>query len=191
MAKKHWTYFNDDFKHRKVDEFCAWYLRGNSVKVDIMKSIMVDAKEELRLAEPAPPPVYRTADERAYWETRGLNLQRQTEELSPLAKLFKKVPDERFNDLKALVHRYAGIGKTVDEGKDALIQELWTLVALLEEENRIDEGKGFRMEPFNEMEMARLVAKLENLEARYENTVKFLRENNAAFISWEKRQPKQ
>ncbi len=31
---KKWTYFNEDFKHRKVDEFCAWYLKGNSDKVN-------------------------------------------------------------------------------------------------------------------------------------------------------------
>jgi len=184
VKKNQWTYFNDDLKHRKVDEFCVWYLHGNSEKVETRKQTYVDATEYRMSLEPQHPARYKTAEERAYWESRAVDLQREIRKFSPNEKTSIMVPDERFKDLNPLVHRYAGIEKADNENREALVQELWRLIMLLEEEKRI-EGDGYRMEPFHEIEMQGLSARMSLLERRLDSMVKFLGENNATFVrSW-------
>ncbi|MGP8124409.1 MAG: hypothetical protein ACLQEQ_00855, partial [Nitrososphaerales archaeon] len=75
-------------------------------------------------------------------------------------------PDDRFATLKDLVHRWVGIIKTDADNQEALVEKLWPLIALLTEEKRIDEGKGFRLENYGESESARFNAVMNNHEQR-------------------------
>lgn len=168
MAKKPWTYFNPDYKFRKVDEFCAWYVSGNEDKVRTTNSFRYrpTAEEVLTFIRENPKLFERKGDAYFMSPLVGTYSTFQISEGFIRSLTYEDKPDKRFNDLKELIHRWVGIVKTDGDNQEALVEKLWPLIALLSEENRIDEGKGFHLENYGESDSARLNARLDNVEKR-------------------------
>lgn len=175
MAKNHWTYFNDPYKFRKVDEFCAWYLNGNAGKVRVTNTVTKTPTVEDVLT-------FIRLNRSKFTEISGGRYQLGGDyynnptfryESGYIKDLDKdEVPDPRFVGLKDLIHRWADIIKTDGDTKEALVGKLWPLIALLSEDNRIDQGKGFRLENYGESEYAHMHRALDNVEARVANLEK-------------------
>jgi hypothetical protein len=206
LPKKRWTYFNETAKARKVDEFCAWYLSGNADKVRTWNTV----KKRLSQAEKAElarlnPTVYRQPTEHlASWEEEEKSrLSRFRDSLTtaevglvplqlpdPPDFIDEKKEDERFKNLRELVHRYSDIIPSTDEQREKeIIPELWTLIGLLSEEKRFGEGATFKLEPYKELELQRLEALITNLQTQFSNTDKFLERNLPAYIAWKRTRP--
>jgi hypothetical protein len=71
--------------------------------------------------------------------------------------------DERFKDIKELVHIYAGISTNPEDSKEDTFKKLYTTIMLLEEEKRIADGKGFHLESYNQSEIDQIWKQLKVL----------------------------
>jgi hypothetical protein len=153
LPKVEWTYFNPKNKHRIVEEFCVWYLGGNATKVRIVDSVQTPPTDE-----------DRRRDEIRRRESGG----------GFLRTLYrtKFVEVERFKNLKELVHKYSGLTVVPPQEKKAVQEELYGLIMQLLEDGRI-EGN-FRLQPYRDAELDRLTQRIDNLQARYESTLKML-----------------
>jgi len=172
---KKWTYFNEDFKHRKVDQFCAWYLKGNKDKLRTTNASKPKrlTEEEKDALEQDYPFIYRKRRKLDYASFSDKTTARSS--ALPIARFpaeLRDVPDfvdtreldERFKNLGELVHRYAGMTKDEEPNNDATFKELYRLIMLLSEEKRIDEGKGFELEPYGRTELAAFKEQMKVIE---------------------------
>lgn len=166
MAKQRWTYFNSEYKFRKVDEFCAWYANGNAAKVRTTKQVkrLLTDEEKTEIIRNNPHLRREESNYSSYAPMFGI---------SPMAgvgdHITETVDDERFKDLREYVHRWVGIVKTDGDTQELLVEKLWPLIAQLTEEKRIAEGDGFRLENYGESDSAHLTGRMNNLERRVGN----------------------
>lgn len=174
MAKKQlWTYFNDPDIFRKVDEFCAWYLNENADKVRITNAVYKRPTAEEVLAFIQMNPDLFERDNRG--DNRGEYYLSRSSIFLPTFKFSSSSidklqhidrPDERFVNLKDLVHRWGRVIKTDKDAREALVDELWPLIAQLTEERRIDEGKGFSLQNYGLSEFQHFDQRINGLENR-------------------------
>jgi len=210
LAKaKRWTYFSPEYKARKVDEFCAWYVDGNADKVRtwnmVSKKLSEEEKDELVRLHPDKyiKPEALTAP-LADWEREptsflsSIRRPKRNDDGGFIVLDQSVVPDFineqtedlRFKNLQDLVHQYSDIIKSTDERRDKeIVPELWGLIGLLSEEKRIDKGAGFKLEPYREVELQRLEGLVKNLQAQFDKTDKFLEKELPPYISWKRKHP--
>jgi hypothetical protein len=163
--------FNEKTRRLIVQKF-AYLHSTNKIEVDTQKTVIVRAKEEAIAKENAElelmkPEYYKTMNDRAFWETRSVNFQRQLAGIAPSATSSKRVPDERFKDLLELEKRYTGEIKTPKNRRAYVEEKLYPLVMLLIREKRIS-GK-FELPAFEDALLQAVNKRIDNLEDRVDN----------------------
>lgn len=168
--------FNERTRRLIVQRYVYLHVDGK-VEVDTNKTEWVDAKEELQSEERKAQEesgllhgpnnfgvIYRSAEERNYWENRSIGLQERLGKVPPFSKTAITVPDGRFKDLVELEKKYTREIKVTEKQRAIVEERLYPLVMLLIREKRI-KGK-FELPEFQDLQLDGLNKRVRDLEAR-------------------------